>query len=88
MRVAAGADQRRHLDTVAADVLREVGEDREAGDDLQLLLRLRAGKIAASAAISTKMRTTARRIAHASRWRRGKQLPQQPADGAEQQRDQ
>ena len=35
MRVAIGADQRRDLDAVAADVLDEIAEDREARDDLE-----------------------------------------------------
>jgi hypothetical protein len=50
VRVGARTDQRVHLDEVAADLLRQVAEDAEAGDDRQSLASAgAAGKAAAEA---------------------------------------
>ena len=38
MHVAIGPDQSRDIDAIAADVLHEIAEDREAGDDVEALL--------------------------------------------------
>ena len=37
MRIAVGADQRRDIDAVAADIADEIAEDREAGDDVEAI---------------------------------------------------
>ncbi|MNW13899.1 hypothetical protein D3C71_2119700 [compost metagenome] len=39
MRVAVRSDDRGDFDAVAADILREVGNDREAGHDLEFSRR-------------------------------------------------
>src|SRR5262249_53367441 len=41
MGIAAGPDQRRDLDAVAAHVLHKIAQDREAGDDLHSILPAR-----------------------------------------------
>ena len=40
MGVAIGADQRPDFHAIAADIADEIREDREAGDDLDLVLAL------------------------------------------------
>jgi hypothetical protein len=37
--VAIGANQHRHVDTIAADIFHEIAEDGEAGDDVKAILR-------------------------------------------------
>ena len=41
MRVGVGADDGLHRDAIAADLAGEIAENREAGDDLRLVGRLR-----------------------------------------------
>ena len=48
MDVAIGPDQRGDLDAVAADIAREIAEDREARDDRQFGRRLRPRRAAES----------------------------------------
>jgi hypothetical protein len=44
MGIAVGTDQRADLHALAADVLHEVAQDREAGDDVELVLRAGGGR--------------------------------------------
>jgi hypothetical protein len=39
--VAIGANQHRHVDTIAADIFHEIAEDGEAGDNVKAILRAR-----------------------------------------------
>ena len=41
MCIAVGADQRGDIDAIAADIADEIAEDREAGDDVEPILRPR-----------------------------------------------
>ena len=50
MRIAVGADQRGDIDAIAADIADEIAEDREAGDDVEAILRRGPGQLAANMA--------------------------------------
>ena len=88
MGIAVGTDQGGDLDPVAADVLHEVAQDREAGDHVEPVLRARAGsnkqrgvRGRGKRLSSGQHRVLLLRFApdrHASRWRPGKACRTRP----------
>ncbi|MEY9510720.1 hypothetical protein ABIF16_001451 [Bradyrhizobium elkanii] len=76
MGIAVGPDQRRHVDIITADIAHNVGEDREARNDVDALRGAR--RSARQQQRQTNQAEQSPHRTHASRWRPGNSCRTRP----------